>query len=83
MTTELHNETRLKTPLAASRLGCSPDTLRGWAKGRKSADGSFVEPILSEGEHWFRRSAAPNAPIIFRLEQCQKVLSDLGYELPA
>jgi len=83
MTTETATSTRLKTPQAAQRLGCSPDTLRGWARGRKAADGSLVKPLLTEGEHWFRRSTAPNSPIIFKVEECQKVLRGLGYEIPA
>jgi len=75
---------RLKTPQAAARFGRSADTLRIWARGRRSHDGGWAQyPILTENEHWFRRSPAKNAPILFDVERCTEKLRELGYEVPA
>jgi hypothetical protein len=60
---------KLPTPQAAQALGYSPDFLRHRCK-----DGVFVE-----GEDWFYRSEAKNAPRIFDIELCTQKLQERGY----
>ena len=76
-------QTFLKTPAAARALGISPDTLRFMAKGRTTAKGTFVPPLLQEGEHWRRRGDSSNSPLIFDVEACQEILRRNGYSAGA
>ena len=65
---------------AAKLFGVSRDTLRNWSKGRAgSTTRPAAKPILTEGEHFFRRGENPNAPYIFKIEACQETLGHLGY----
>jgi hypothetical protein len=64
---------KLPTPQAAAALGWSPDFLRNRCK-----EGVFVE-----GEHWFYRNGAKNAPRIFDVDLCAAALADLGYQVRA
>ena len=35
-----------------------------------------------EGQHFFKRSEAPNAPLIWRIQACREFLDSQGYPLP-
>ena len=62
-------------------LGLSANTLRTWARGRmdrgKQRPAKFIE-----GQHFFKRSEAPNAPLIWRIQACREFLDSQGYVLP-
>ena len=70
---------------AAEHFGCSVDLLRKYCHGHGGTlrpDRNKFEPILLEGEHWFRRGSTFNAPIILKLAACEQTLSELGYYDP-
>lgn len=73
----------LPTTEAAHYFRLSTDTMRRFARGRKgSASHPAFEPILKEGVHWFRRSAAKNSTIVFRIPETAQVLAEHGYVVP-
>ena len=75
------DQNNLPTPQASVALGLSPNTLRTWARGRTNR-GEQIPPKFIEGQHFFKRSQASNAPLIWRITACRAFLDGLGYVLP-
>ena len=75
------DQNNLPTPQAAVVLGLAAHTLRSWARGRTDR-GKQIPPKFIEGQHFFKRSQAPNAPLIWRIQACRQFLDSQGYVLP-
>ena len=75
------DQQNLPTVEASLVLGLAPNTLRTWARGRNDR-GTKRPPKFVEGTHFFKRSQAPNAPLIWRITACREFLDSLGYPLP-
>ena len=75
------DQQNLPTVEASLVLGLAPNTLRTWARGRIDR-GKQRPPKFVEGTHFFKRSQAPNAPLIWRIAACREFLDSLGYVLP-
>ena len=76
------DQNNLPTSQASALLGLAPNTLRSWARGRMDR-GKQIPPKFVEGQHFFKRSQAPNAPLIWRITACREFLDSQGYVLPA
>ncbi len=76
------DQQNLPTVEASLVLGLAPNTLRTWARGRIDR-GKKIPPKFIEGQHFFKRSQAPNAPLIWRIQACRQHLDSQGYVLPA
>ena len=75
------DQQNLPTVEASLVLGLAPNTLRSWARGRTDR-GTKRPARFLEGTHFFKRSSAPNAPLIWRIAACREFLDSLGYVLP-
>lgn len=75
------DQQNLPTVEASLVLGLAPNTLRTWARGRIDR-GKQIPPKFVEGTHFFKRSQASNAPLIWRITACRAFLDGLGYVLP-
>ena len=70
---------------ASEHFGCSVDLLKKFIRGHGGTlrpNRTKFDPVLFEGEHWFRRGTGTRAPIILKLAACERTLSELGYYDP-
>ena len=78
-------ERNIPLKAAAEHFGCSVDLLKKFIHGHggnlRPTRAKF-DPVLLEGEHWFRRGNTNRSPIILRLAACERTLSELGYYDP-
>ena len=58
------NESGYRECDVANLLGLSRQTLRNWRCGYTTASGTFIEPVMIEGTHWWKQRKTPRAPVM-------------------